>query len=271
VVTRGPGYQTSLAWSDNAANETGYVVERRSDIATQWAVIGTLGANARSFVDTNVSAGRVYEYQVKAVNAAGSSAYSNVAGTAFAPLAPPNLTAAAVSGAQVNLSWGNVAGELGYKIERLAAGGAWVQIAVVGAEVLSYHDTGVQPSTAYQYRVRAYNYGGDGAYSDVATVTTPVATAQLPAAPTSLSAVAVSAGRVNLHWYDNSNNETGFVIQRSRDGSTWSTVAQVAANVTSVADFSTTRRTTYHYRVLALNALGLSAPTNVVTIRTPYF
>jgi hypothetical protein len=269
AATRGPGYQVGLSWTDSAANETGYVVERRSDIATAWAVAATLSANAQSFVDTNVVAGRVYEYQVKAVSGASNSAYSNVAGTAFAPTEPGTLSAIAASGGQVNLAWGNVSGELGYKIERLAPGGTWVQIATVGAETVSYQDAGLQAATTYQYRVRAYNYGGDSPYGNIVSVTTLSTAAQPPAAPFSLSAAAVSATRVNLHWYDNSNNETAFLIERSSDGVNWITVGQVASNVTSVADFSTQRRTTYYYRVFAVNAAGFSPPTNVVSIRTP--
>jgi len=102
-------------------------------------------------------------------------------------------------------------------------------------------------------------------------VATATATAQPPAAPLGLTGVAVSARRVNLHWSDNSNTETAFVIQRSRDGVNWSTLGQVPANVTSVADVSPNRRTTYYYRVLALNEAGYSAPTNVVVVRTPGF
>jgi titin len=127
----------------------------------------------------------------------------------------------------------------------------------------------VQAGTAYQFRVRAYNYGGDSSYSNIAGATTPVGTAQLPAAPSGLTAAVISTRRVNLHWYDNSNNESAFVIQRSSDGVNWITLGQVGANITSVADVSTSRRTTYYYRVFAVNAVGYSAPTNVVAVRTP--
>jgi hypothetical protein len=271
VAKRGPGFQVSLTWNDNASSETGYVVERRSDNATAWATVVLLAANSRSYIDTNVAAGRVYEYRVRATSGGSSSEYSNIAGTAFATEAPGALTAIAVSGRQVNLAWGNVSGELGYKIERSIAGGAWQQIATRSADATSYHDTGVQPGTAYQYRVRAYNYGGNSPYTSVASVTTPTGAIQPPAAPFGLTGVAVSARRVHLHWYDNSNNETAFVIQRSRDAVNWSAIGQVPANVTSVADLSPSRRTTYYYRVLAFNAAGYSAPTNVVIVRTPSF
>jgi hypothetical protein len=41
-----------------------------------------------------------------------------------------------------------------------------------------------------------------------------------PAAPSGLTAVSVSNSQIHLTWTDNSNNETGFGIARSPDGST---------------------------------------------------
>ncbi len=154
AVTRGPGLQATLAWTDNATSETGYVVERRSDVATQWTTLATLGADPRSYVDATVADGRVYEYRVKATQGPDSSEFSNIAGTTFVPTAPNNLTAQAASGTRVDLSWSNVAGELGYKIERLVAGGAWTQIATAAVDVTAFADNTALPNTSYQYRVR---------------------------------------------------------------------------------------------------------------------
>jgi pre-peptidase/fibronectin type III domain protein len=271
VVTRGPGLQASLSWVDNATGETAYVVERRSDIATQWVSIASLAANSRSYIDAAVADGRVYEYRVKATDGVNSSDFSNIAGTTFVPTAPSNLTAQATSGTRVDLAWSNISGELGYKIERLIAGGAWTQIGTTSADVTTHADNTAQPNTSYQYRVRAHNYGGDSAYSPAVSITTPSGTISPPAAPISLSGVAVSGRQINLHWYDQSNNEQGFLIQRSIDGASWTTITSVAANVTSIADFSVNRRTSYYYRVLAFNQAGASDPTNVVRVTTPRF
>ena len=41
---------------------------------------------------------------------------------------------------------------------------------------------------------------------------------QTPAAPTNLVATAISSSQIGLSWVDNSNNETGFRIQRSTNG-----------------------------------------------------
>jgi fibronectin type 3 domain-containing protein len=73
---------TNLQWIDNSNdesssnNETGFQVERSTDGAT-FAVIVTTRANVTSYRDKKLKAGQRYYYRVCAVNAYGTSAYSN--------------------------------------------------------------------------------------------------------------------------------------------------------------------------------------------------
>jgi len=92
--------------------------------------------------------------------------------------APSDLTASAVSSSQINLSWkDNSDDEIGFKIERKKGEGeSFVQIASVGANVSTYNDTGLSPSTTYYYRVKAYNDSGDSNYSNIAQATTQAST-----------------------------------------------------------------------------------------------
>ncbi|MCX6376420.1 MAG: polysaccharide deacetylase family protein, partial [Armatimonadetes bacterium] len=78
---------------------------------------------------------------------------------------PTDLTATAVSGTQVDLSWTDQAwDETGFRIERMAGPfGSFRQIAVLGVDANSYSDKSVNPATTYYYRVCAF--GNDG-YSD---------------------------------------------------------------------------------------------------------
>ncbi|MDQ3282529.1 MAG: hypothetical protein M3Q69_14100 [Acidobacteriota bacterium] len=67
-----------LTWVDNAKNETSYAIERSTNDADHFAQIGTAAANATSFTDGSVVKKTAYYYRVRAINANGTSAYSNV-------------------------------------------------------------------------------------------------------------------------------------------------------------------------------------------------
>jgi fibronectin type 3 domain-containing protein len=72
-------------------------------------------------------------------------------------------------------------------------------------------------------------------------------------------------GSVNLNWTDNSNNETGFQVERSTDGSVFTVIATTAANTTKYKDLKAVAGQTRYYRVAAKNNVGLSSYSNVVT------
>jgi len=90
-----------LTWTDNAANEVNFHVERTTALdvpscqaATGWVQIATTGPNIVTFIDSAVGEGTVYCYRVKASNLAGSSGYTNIAGRLVpftVPIAPSTL------------------------------------------------------------------------------------------------------------------------------------------------------------------------------------
>jgi len=88
--------------------------------------------------------------------------------TKVPPEAPSNLNVQPLSASQMKLTWkDNSSSEEGFKIERkTGTTGSWSEIAMVGANVTEYTDTGLTPNANYYYRVRAYNSGGNSAYSD---------------------------------------------------------------------------------------------------------
>ena len=75
----------------------------------------------------------------------------------------------------------------------------------------------------------------------------------VPADPTDLTAVAgtTTAKEIRLFWHDNSNNETGFKIERKTDSGTYSQIGTVAANTTAYTDSTVVAKTAYTYRVKA--------------------
>jgi hypothetical protein len=66
-----------LKWQDSSTNETGFKVERM--VGSNYAEIGSVGANVESYTDSGLSIGSTYCYRVRAFNSAGVSASSNSA------------------------------------------------------------------------------------------------------------------------------------------------------------------------------------------------
>jgi chitodextrinase len=141
-----------------------------------------------------VSPALTYSYRVRATDAAGNlSSYSNTASvsTPAPDTDPPSatgvLTATAMSGTQIDVSWGaatdNV-GVVGYRLERCQGVGC-TAFTKLGTTITgtSFSDTSLAVNTSYSYIVRAQDAAGNlGPYSNVASATTLSTNPQLVAA-----------------------------------------------------------------------------------------
>jgi glucose/arabinose dehydrogenase len=88
------------------------------------------------------------------------------------PPVPTGLTATTTGARRINVSWSNVSGESGYRVERATGSGSFSQIASTAANVVTYTDTTAAAATTYTYRVRSYNASGNSAPSSTAQATT---------------------------------------------------------------------------------------------------
>ena len=262
--------QINLTWHDNSTNESGFKIERSlTGVWGSWSEIALVGANVTSYQNIGLAPATRYYYRVRAYNGVGYSAYSNTANAkTYLLAAPSSLAATVVSDTHINLSWTQTTiGETGFAIERApTSGGTWVQIKTVGANVVTYANTGLTANTTYFYRVRAYKAGiGYSAYSNVALAHT-----YLLAAPSNLVATVVSDTQINLSWTQTAIGETGFAIERApTSGGTWVQIATVPADSTTYQNIGLTANTTYYYRVRAYKAgVGYSAYSNVVSATT---
>ena len=70
------------------------------------------------------------------------------------------------------------------------------------------------------------------------------------------TATAVSDSAIDLLWADSANNEDGYRVERSPNGSSWSTIATKGANSISHSDTNLIASTLYYYRVAAFNTAG---------------
>lgn len=88
------------------------------------------------------------------------------------------------------------------------------------------------------------------------------------AAPTGLTAISTTTSSIVISWTDASDNETGFSIERSLDGSSWGVIASTSPNATSYADTGLSAGTTYYYRVRAAAGSAYTAYTNSANATT---
>jgi hypothetical protein len=183
---------------------------------------------------------------------------------------PVGLTASAVAPIQINLTWqDNSTNETGFEVHRSTTGpsGTFSLRGTTSANVATYSDMSLDPSTQYCYQVRAFETRGNktfpSQFSSVSCATTPAAPPPPPAppiAPSATDAKPTNSTVVEVTWRDNSSNEDGFQVERSTNGGTsyW-TITTTGPNATSVTDSGRNSEFLVCYRVLAFNSLGESA------------
>ncbi len=91
-----------------------------------------------------------------------------------------------------------------------------------------------------------------------------------PEAPDGLTATATSSSTIQITWYDNSDNEEAFVIERTQNLAVPFTVMDtIPGNTESYVNEDLEELTQYYYRVYAFNAYGNSFYTDVDDATTP--
>jgi fibronectin type 3 domain-containing protein len=245
-----------LTWADNSNNETGFQIYRNVN-GGAFTGYTTTAANATAYIDKAVISGKAYAYEVRAINANATSAFSDIASV---PVAPSGLTATGVTGStpSIKLTWTDSSGnESGFQIYRNVNGGAFSGYTTTLANATSYVDKSVVAGTAYAYEVRAITAYGMSVFTNIASV---------PVSPTSLTLTKVSSTSIRLNWVDRSGNESGFQIYRRVNGGSFTGYTTTAANATSYTDVSAYQGNTYSYEVRAVTGYGYSVFTNTAAM-----
>jgi predicted phage tail protein len=179
--------QINLAWTDNAATEAGFTVQRATNAAFNNATTITLNtANQTSYSNTGLTPNTLYYYRVRAFNASGNSAWSNTASARTqaaaggAPAAPSGLALSAIRAGTfdtLTLNWvDNAANETSFTAQCGTNPTITSNVTTVNniaANSTSYTRTNVPRGLVLYCRVRAVNAVGNSAWSNVANITTP--------------------------------------------------------------------------------------------------
>jgi len=256
-----------LTWTDNDADEEGFKIERSlAGTEGSWTQIGTKQANVTMFNDTQLLPGTRYHYRVRSFNAGGDSAYclpESIVTPLSPPAAPDALIAEVLSSARILLHWTDRStNETGFAVERApSAAGPWSSLSTTLENVTTFIDTNLQPETQYVYRVRSLRSGVSSPFSNTVSATTHT----FIAAPINLFATALSARQIDLSWVDQSNNETGFVIERRNEqdvGISWTIRTTTGANATAFTDRDLSPANHYLYRIRAIRGSMYSEYSN---------
>ncbi|WP_304235273.1 T9SS type A sorting domain-containing protein [Jiulongibacter sediminis] len=153
--------------------------------------------------------------------------------------------------------------ETGFIVDYRMNGGDWSYLTSMVANSSMFYHKPLQEGNTYSYRIKGVNQYGDGPYSEVVTVT--VEYTKEPKSPYNLQGT-IASGSVNLSWLDDSQRESGFIVERSTDGSTWTEIGTTGRNVTKFTDSDVTSGNTYWYRVKATNDVGTSDPSETAEV-----
>ena len=261
-----------LQWQDQSNDETGFEVYRSGGTAGEFVKIASLPAGVAAFEEAGLMPATTYHYQVRAVNAGGSSAFSNEASVTTLPalpLPPSSLAAVATTGTQITLTWADQADAgTGFEVYRSATpDGPYEKIATLPAGTDSYRDHALAAGNAYYYAVVALNEGGRSGFSGQASATLPPSPPVAPAPPAALTVTAFSLTGVELGWNAPPAGADGFVIERSAGDSThFEAIAYVDAGVTHYQDTTISNGMTHYYRVRATQGAAQSASSNTVWV-----
>lgn len=211
-----PVFTAILEWTDTLKHVRNYEIYKKEGDNDFILLDGNLSSSTKRYFDHNLSSFGIYSYKVRAKNAYGYSEFSNTVSTGDSPdQAPQNLEATAIGATRIKLSWtDNPIPKQGYDIERRTDGASTTLFA--GGTLSEYFDSGLQPSTTYQYRIRSITDESESEWSNYASATTWETDID---EPQNLRATYESETRcIKVTWEDFSNGDAAStVIERSSD------------------------------------------------------
>ncbi len=258
VITPGTGF-LQVAFTAPASNGgsaiTGYQYRLDGGV---WK--NTAGSSSPTTI-TGLTNGTGYDVELRAVNVVGGGTPS--AAVAATPFGLPSAVVGfrATPGANnVLLEWDPAAANgspiTSYNVIRWSAANEGSIVASYQTASTSRNVTGLGNGT-YYFTVEATNAAGTGPRS--APRTTGIVGSTLPSAPTALD-LTVDVTDADLTWTagaPGSTAITGYLVQYSTDGSSWTTLTSGSASTS--ASFELPSATTYSLRVAAVSAAGVGA------------
>ncbi|MCZ7555425.1 MAG: fibronectin type III domain-containing protein [Bacteroidia bacterium] len=180
------------------------------------------------------------------------------------PTAPVFLRVIEAYATRLLLEWTDLSDhESAFVLEQQMPDTSWFPINTIPANTERFMVEHLRPETEYRFRMKAINPMYESDYSNVAIDTT-----LRFAPPSNLRAVRSTEVTVTLRWDDQSDSESGFVVESSMSGFGWRIVDTVDADLTECSVWVGAPSTVSEFRVRAVEGSYASAYSNIETAAT---
>lgn len=266
----------ALLWTDNADDETNYIIERSVNAPALFTPLANLTANSNSYVDTSAPANSLLVYRVKAQRDTFNSYYSDPVRINFgnAPFLMKDSTLIVCDKVFLDAGGTDLYPPDNYTrtvIFKPTVPGNRIRVRFhqfkTSSNLIVYNGSGVNQSpllgSFYGNKIDSifdgngpegsltfvfqYSFGSDSGWQAYVSCYKPIPR------PTTLQSAALAGRKVRLQWLDNSDDETGFIVERSVNApSLYASIAQVPANNNLFIDSLVPDNAVVYYRIRAI-------------------
>ncbi len=273
--------------TENVSAVSGYKIEYKIGSGNYIVTTENTASTVTAFIHQGLDSSETYSYRVYAINSEGTSVTSSSVTTKPKDTTTPAaLTATAISPSQIKLSWlppSETFGQAisGYEVKREIGLEIYDTIGNTNAETTTYIVSGLQTDNTYTYAVSADIGFGQTDQSNLASATPrsdsvdttgdPITSTEVQktvsTSPIKLTASVVSATQINLSWSppveDGNSAITGYKIEVKKDNNSYTIlVADTDSTAKTYSHTNLTTNSMYTYKISAINAVGVSEPSN---------
>ena len=247
-----------INWTKNTTAD-GYIVEMYQ--GNKWVRIAKItNNNTTTFRKAGLKAGTAYKFRVKAYKMSGKTAVYSAYSTELAARTNPSVMTGAKLGGRaadaLRINWSKNASADGYIVE-MYQGNKWVRVAkITNNSTTTFRKAGLNASTVYKFRVRAYKMSGSTALYGNYSATVTARTNPSIVKGVKIGGKAKDALRVN--WTKNASAQ-GYIVEMYKGGK-WVRVAKITnSNTTTFRKSGLAKNTAYKFRVRAYHMSGMTA------------
>lgn len=245
--------EIDLSWPTSPSVSAYQIFRSTTGASGAYTQISTVSTITSRYGDVGLMGSTQYCYEVRSFKYTGKTiSYSAFSSPACAttlppPISPPSEIEAIPQGYTILVKWrDNSNNEDGFRVEG-PEGSVTVPANTTSTYYGGYNLT-EQPSC---FRIYAFN-----AEASIPSITTDCTT--MLAAPTNLSATALSAQSITLTWTDNSAFEDGYKVYRSGNNAGFTEIATLPPNTVTYRDVGVQADVSYAYHVQAVKDGGYS-------------